>query len=341
MSGTVTPSTLESEDNIKHVINSAAYQPSHLSSSAPSINGWDSETIYYVKKIGDLAGAYNWIHNNTAFWYGVVDYILHFTVLLLQAPSFAGILATIAEEADTIYVKIILAAFVAVGFIVKGMHIYLKFPGKISDRRSSATRYSTIFAKVRNELIKNDEDRREANDFIDEIEEEFTGCYSDSPSCWSIVVRRYLLMMKGKTDLKYSELFGIREIKIRRRKMKQNPQMFSESPRKPKKNRIKTPRIKSKLKSKSKHKTTTTTTTTDTSSARGDVERGTDQPLPSSSSDSEVSPRGNNNNNNNNNTPRQGLTAKMMSVFDIDLLKMGKAQKQYHLDRYFIEDELL
>lgn len=334
MSGIDIPSKIDSEDNIKRIVDAATYQPSHIQSLTRSINGWDSETIYYAKKIGDLAGAYNWIHNNTAFWYSIIDYILHFSVLVLKTPSFAGILATIDEKADTVYVKIVLAFLIAVGFIVKGMHIYLNFSGKISNRRSSATRYSTIFAKVRNELIKNDEDRREASDFINEIEEEFTGCYSESPACWSIIVRRYLLMMKGKTDIKYSELFGIREIKIRRRKLKQHPREES-SPRHKKphlspKSKIKI--IKSKITPK---KNTDDSSVKPSSHSSDDDENDVETGDITSSQDSEKEP-------NNSGTPgKNRLTSKMMSMFDMDLFRMGKAQKQYQMDRHFIDADLI
>lgn len=277
-----TASTAESEDNIDI---GAGLSPSMISTDISTINGWDYDTIMYVKKIGDLAGAYNWIHNNTAFWFSMINYFLHFLILIFKAQTFASVLATIAEEVDTFYVKIIIASIVAIGFIIKGIHVGLKLPDRISDRRASAARYSTIFTKVRNELIKNDEFRREASDFIEEIEKEFEEYYNASPPVWSIVSRRYLLMIKGKTDLKYSELSGIREIKIRRRKKKIRKQVRS------------TPRV---------------------------VESDEDSHH-SSSEENGPAPS------------KRDVMSRVMTMFDMNIFTMNKAQKQYEMDRHFID----
>lgn len=242
--------------------------------SISTINGWDFDTITYVKKIGDLAGAYNWIHNNTAFWYIVLNYIFHFVVIFLQAPAFTGIMTTLSDTADNIYVKIAVAVIIAISTVLKSIHVYINLPGKISDRRASATRYSTIFSKVRNELINSDETRREASKFIEEIEKEFEECYSESPQCWSIVVRRYLLMVRGKVELEYAELSGIREIQVRRRRKKRRAQPSDND--------------------------------ADEESAE---ETATATPIAS----------------------------KMINMFGGGIFRMNKAQKQYQMDRHFID----
>lgn len=329
MSEDPTPPTIDSEDNVGKVIDEAVYQPSHIISDISTINGWDRDTILYVKKIGDLAGAYNWIHNNTAFWYSIIDYIFHFVVLVLAAPEFAGVLSMISESANTLYVKIIVASIVAVSFVISGMHVYFGFPNKISNRRSSATRYCTIFFKVRNELIKNDEDRREANEFIEEIEEEFKDCYTESPACWSITVRRYLIMMKGKTDLKYSELSGIQEIQIRRRKKKM-PNRFqknlpggnSKSPRSPRSPRSpKSPRKSIWKRPWGSPKSPKSPVSQ--SNEGTEIEEEFTEPSDDLDTDKQQD--------------HKNAASKMMNVLSADWFRMGKAQKQYQMDRHFID----
>lgn len=296
------------------VISTAVKPPTEVPSDLTTINGWDHDTILYVKKIGDLSGAYNWIHNNTSFWYSVIDYIFKIILTAVQAPIAVGIFTTIDPNGDNLYIKIAIGTISIISFFIGGLYIKLGMTSKIQDLTSAATRFSGLFSKVRNELIKNDEDRRDAIEFIGEIEDEFEEYYSAAPACWSLVAKRYLFSVRGKADIEYAELFGIREIQIRRRRKKLNPEYEENKP----KLKFKFPNLgASKSEKEDEIESPQTSNQYDTPDKSGSPRTTTPRRTES---------------------PRKNITHKVKNIIGVDLLKMNKAQKQYQLDRHFIDD---
>ena len=181
------------------------------------INGWDSDVVAFVKTVGDKSGAFNWIHNNTAWWYNLFYNIIQIGLVLFMMPLVGGPLTMISKTLDVVYLKVVLAAWAGLLAIFISIHTYLQWTDRISAHRSAATTYLLIYVRIRKELIKEPEDRREGNKFLEDIEDEYRECYRDSPPVWSLTTRRYLRKAKNRTNITMADLGGIAYIQVRRR----------------------------------------------------------------------------------------------------------------------------
>ena len=184
------------------------------------INGGDSDVVQFVKTVGDKSGAFNWIHNNTAWWYNLFYNIIQISLVLFLMPLVGGPLSMISKTLDVVYLKVILAAWAGLMAIFISIHTYLQWTDRISAHRSAATTYLLIYVRIRKELIKEPEDRREGNKFLEDIEDEYRECFRDSPPVWSLTTRRYLRKARNRTEITMADLSGIAHIQVRRRHVK-------------------------------------------------------------------------------------------------------------------------
>lgn len=178
-------------------------------------NDWDEQNIKIAKKLGNLAAAQNWIHNMTAKFYVYLSYTLQIPIIILASFTVAGPLGTIAEDVDQIYVKVIIALAGAVILCLETLIVYLGLSNKISDQRSAATKYLTIFNTIYKMMNKKPNDRDPAYKFIDEIYDNYTDVNKESPAVLCCAIRAYLKMKPNNIDINYTDLIGIQTVNTR------------------------------------------------------------------------------------------------------------------------------
>lgn len=170
---------------------------------------WDDDAEEFIKKIGNMAGAYNWIHNKMAFIFTIINYIIHIISMIIVTPLVAGPLTTIADDSDKSEVKITIAIIAVITEILIAIHMYLRLPTKISRHRAAATQYLTIFSRIQKELFKKVKHRLDINKFADDILQEYNECYGQSPGVCKLVIKCYMNMVPEEIDLTVNDLAGV------------------------------------------------------------------------------------------------------------------------------------
>ncbi len=129
---------------------------------------WTAENSIYVKRIGERAGGYRWIHAQAAVYYDRWYNGWGISFIIISALAAAGDIPYVATcQTDLNWIKIVaivLGFTVSVGFTIQQFKNF----GSTSERhRTSEANYDAFYEQIKQELQKNSKDRQDASDYVE------------------------------------------------------------------------------------------------------------------------------------------------------------------------------
>ena len=161
--------------------------------------GWNSALAIYVKRLGQRAGGYKWMHGQSSRYFTVRFQWIGVTSIIVNALATAGNIpfaANCQEEYD--WVKIIA---IILGFLVTLAMAYQQFKdygSRRTDHKTMESNWAALYDHIMQQLHKNSRDRQEANDYIEWISKEFNDLKASSPLIPQSIIDKYRSMIDGR-----------------------------------------------------------------------------------------------------------------------------------------------
>lgn len=152
--------------------------------------------------IANKAGAFVWLYNATAEYYGYISYV--FSGLLIVLSYFVGIggtATTFTLDEDFIsYINLITYIISLIVGSIEALHRFLNLEEKIARSRWAAAKYSNIFREIRRQKKFSKSFAEKINELEKELE--------DAPPIPKIIFWWYNRKMK-ENAIPYQELYNM------------------------------------------------------------------------------------------------------------------------------------
>lgn len=160
---------------------------------------WTDENSHYVKRVGQRAGGFKWMHAQAAGYYNKCYNWWGISCIIVSAIAAAGDIPYVATcQADINWIKIMA---IILGFLVTialGIYQFKNYGGKTVEHRNSEANYDAFYEQIKQELQKNSKDRQDATDYVVWIAQGMTNLKNSSPIIPQHIVEKYREMIAGR-----------------------------------------------------------------------------------------------------------------------------------------------
>jgi hypothetical protein len=176
--------------------------------------GWNTYLAVYVKRMGQRAGGYKWMHSQASVYYNRCYQWVGVSCIIVNTIATAGEFPyVITCQTDLNWIKwtaIVLSVIVTIALTFQQ---FKSFGGRSSDHSHSEANYSALYDQIKVQLHRNSRERQDANDYVDWIAKEFISLKEGSPVIPEWIWKKYRAKIAGKN---IADPEGIDEIVIKK-----------------------------------------------------------------------------------------------------------------------------
>lgn len=203
-----------SRNNRRPLQQQSSHNTSIMQNYTKQERGWNTYLAVYVKRMGQRAGGYKWMHSQATTYYNRCYQWLGVSCIVVNTIATAGDFPYVTTcQADLNWIKwtaIILGIIVT---IVLTFQQFKSFGARSSDHSHSEANYSALYDQIKVQLHRNSRERQDANDYVDWIAKEFISLKEGSPVIPEWIWKKYRAKIAGKN---IADPEGIDEIVIKK-----------------------------------------------------------------------------------------------------------------------------
>ena len=176
--------------------------------------GWNNYVAISVKRLGQRAGGYKWMHSQSSIfynrcyqWFGILAAVLN---TLSTAGNFPFIVTCQNE-----FTVLKISALIVQAIVTFAMWYtqFKSFGSRSEAHRNSEANFGALYDQIRAQLQKNSKDRQDAHDYYEWITSELRNLKEASPLIPSWILKRYRILIK---DQNVADPEGIDDIMIKK-----------------------------------------------------------------------------------------------------------------------------
>jgi hypothetical protein len=177
-------------------------------------NGWNDYLAVYVKRLGQRAGGYKWMHSQSTVYYNRCYQWVGICCIIVSAVATAGDIPYVTTcQSDLNWIKIVAIVLGVAVTVALTFQQFKSFGSRSADHSHCEANWAAFYDQIKLQLHKNSKDRQEANDYIDWIAKEFISLKEASPVIPEWIWKKYRLKIAGKN---IADPEGIDEIVIKK-----------------------------------------------------------------------------------------------------------------------------
>lgn len=158
---------------------------------------WNSQIELMAKELGEQAAAYNWMHEKSAHNCYLLGLAFTVTEIILSTLVGGGVMSTISDSLDYLWVKIICGVIVWAVAIITGIQENLNYSGQSIEHKKAACNFANLYHTTKEELSKYRKNRPKADTFIKSNHMLFDCLVSAGPEISDHVMKQYLAKAQG------------------------------------------------------------------------------------------------------------------------------------------------
>jgi hypothetical protein len=212
--------TTSSQQPEEFIFQQPAYDPDllrqqQLPATATGSNrrGWNTQMALYVKRMGQRAGGYKWMHGQSSRYFTKRYQLIGITAIIVNALATAGNIPYVAScQTDLNWIKIVA---IILGFLVTVTMAFQQFKdygARKSQHTTGEANYAALYDHIQQQLRKNSRDRQDANDYVEWIAKELNDLKGASPLIPPSILSKYRGIIHGQN---IADPEGIDEIVIK------------------------------------------------------------------------------------------------------------------------------
>ena len=192
------------------------YEPQRANANAIGSykRGWNTQMAVYVKRMGQRAGGYKWMHSQASRWFTKRFQWLGVSCIILNAIATAGNIPYVAVcQSNLDWIKIIAIILGLLVTIAMAFQQFKDYGARRSQHSTSEANYAALYDHIKQQLHKNSRDRQDANDYVEWISKELNDLKASSPLIPPLLLQQYRAMIDGAN---IADPEGVDEIIIKR-----------------------------------------------------------------------------------------------------------------------------
>jgi len=170
-----------------------------LTATGSDRRGWNTQMAVYVKRMGQRAGGYKWMHSQASRYFTKRFQWIGITAIIVNALATAGDIPYVTNcQQDLNWIKIIA---IILGFLVTIAMAFQQFKdygARSSKHTTSEANYAALYDHIQQQLRKNSRDRQDANDYVEWIAKELNDLKGASPLIPPGILIQYRQIVQGK-----------------------------------------------------------------------------------------------------------------------------------------------
>lgn len=218
----VKPKKASSAENIRSATGNAVSPPTRHTTTPEELNayyqrqhkGWNTYLAVYVKRIGQRAGGYKWMHGEASKYYDRCYQYIGIICILANTIATAGDIPYVTScQTDLNAVKIAAIILAACVTLLMTFNQFKSFGARSESHTTSEANFAALYEQIKTQLQRNSKDRQSANDYLDWVSDQYRNLKEASPAIPPWIWKKYRIMIHDKN---VADPEGVDEIVIKR-----------------------------------------------------------------------------------------------------------------------------